>query len=286
MKTHMLRFGFEEAGEFLRQRMIAAAVLGAVVTLWLARALRRAAFVPWLDAAPRWLAPSAVAGAALLTAAALYMRRETTMPWPEPSRNAAFNVALFEEATAGGPDEAPFGPILEVKAVGIDVDGSNPPEGAADRAGLESLAVLRDNYLLMNPGATFPGKLGVVCRRDVPARRLDDLLQRAAVLGYDHPYLLLPHATTIERPVLGRLERSTPTAVELHVPPEEHKGWLPVTAASTCGAFTARALEARRASNYVQLALDWKPEAHAFAPPPRHTSFDELLDLAKSHIGD
>jgi hypothetical protein len=286
MKTHMLEFGFEEAGEFLRHTMIAAAVLGAVVTLWLARALRRAAFVPWLDAAPRWLAPSAVAAAALLAAAALYMRVETTTPWPEPSRNTAFNVALFEEATSAGPDDAPFGPVLEVKAVGVDVDGASPPEGATDRAGLESLAVLRDNYTLMNPGATFPGKLGVVCRRDVPARRLDDLLQRAAVLGYDHPYLLLPHATTIERPVLGRLERSKPTAVELHVPPEDHKGWLPVAPAGTCGAFTAKALESRRASNYVQLALDWTPEAHQFAPPPRHLGFDEVIDMAKAHIGD
>lgn len=285
MTITMLVHGIEECHDFLRQAMIVAAALGVLTTIGLARALRRSIATPsLLDEAPHWLPPAAVVAALGLVGAGLYLRREATTPWPEPSRAAVFNVGLFDDAAAPGPDEAAFAPVLEVLPHGVAVDGSRLRDGT-DRAGLETLVVLRNNYLILHPGETFPGKLGVVCRGDVPARRLDDVLQRVAVLGYVQPSLLLPRSVTIDRPVLGRLVRAKPTAIALHVPQHEgQKGWLPVAPARTCRDFTTRALAARGKSNYLQVALDWTPEAAEFAPPPPTFDMDDLTQMARKII--
>jgi hypothetical protein len=78
-------------------------------------------------------------------------------------------------------DELEGGPVVELSPTDTRIDGSVVDDG---RALADKLSVLKDNFPLLHPGETFEGRVVVSADRDVPWRRLREVLTAARSRDY------------------------------------------------------------------------------------------------------
>lgn len=184
-----------------------AAVIAGLVVVLVSPERARARLLGRPAPAPAAGATLVLAGVFAALAAGLFLlvrplQRENAMPWPAPRPHQLLLRAATPDLT--GPDELERAPVVTL-ADRLALDGASV--GSAQELH-DQLAILARNYGLLHPDAPMPGHLVLACAPEVPAARLRNVLALALRAGYSRPQLAFLKAEVMDRPILGRFERT------------------------------------------------------------------------------
>ena len=140
------------------------------------------------------------------------LKAEADMPFPLPANVPVVRLPKDLPPTIDfvGPDELDTGPLAEIRSRGTTVEGILVEDDELVRQFRISTAWQLSHG--KPPVQVEADTVSIVMARDAPMQRLDLVLGAAREARYSRAVFVSPRVESMERPVLGRIERQIPTA--------------------------------------------------------------------------